>query len=65
MKAKKDDITHKLKIARGQIHTASVRAGFIKERKSTDSTGTYPKLCPGGFANRRRKSEAGGSPETT
>ena len=40
-------------------------AGFVKERKSTDSTGTYPKLCPGGFANRCRKSEAGGSPETT
>ena len=78
MKAKKDDITHKLKIARGQIDgilqmieedrycvDISTRAGFIKERKSTDSTGTYPKLCPGGFANRRRKSEAGGSPETT
>ena len=47
------------------IHAASVRAGFVKERKSTDSTGTYPKLCPGGFANRCRKSEAGGSPETT
>ena len=27
-------------------------AGFVKERKSTDSTGTYPKLCPGGFADR-------------
>lgn len=82
MKAKKDDITHKLKIARGQIdgilqmieedrycvdistQLQSVQA-LLKSSKSTDSTGTYPKLCPGGFANRCRKSEAGGSPETT
>ena len=59
MKAKKDDITHKLKIARGQIdgilqmieedrycvdistQLQSVQA--LLERKSTDSTGTYPK----------------------
>ena len=64
MKAKKGEVIHKLKIARGQID--GILQMIEEDRYCVDisnqlqatqallksATGTYPKLCPGGFADR-------------
>ena len=68
MKAKKGDIVHKLKIARGQLD--GILQMVEENRYCVDISNQllaspYTKLRPGGPANGRRKSKTGRSPETT